>query len=143
MAQERATKVRTRRATSSVETAGSLATTPVTAERSGQKTNGSSKSKGGKGKKGKGKGKGKLNGVEDSNWQEGWSEAGTKQGEKQSEGWRNEEHADGWWKDEQTGSSPSAGWWTANDQTPWEPEGPVGAIEVNSVEPRYIKHDRW
>ena len=37
----------------------------------------------------------------------------------------------------------SAGWWTANDQTPWEPEGPVGAIEVNSVEPRNNKHDRW
>ena len=34
---------------------------------------GSGKSKGGKGKKGKGKGKGKLNSVENSNWQEGWS----------------------------------------------------------------------
>ena len=95
------------------------------------------------GKKGKGKGKGKLNSVENSSWQEGWSEAGTKQGEEQTEGWWNEEHADGWWKDEQTVSSSSARWWTANDQTPWEPEGPVGAIEVNSVEPRYIRHDRW
>ena len=96
---------------------------------------GSGKSKGGKGKKGKGKdkGKGKLNSVENSNWHERWSEAGTKQGEVQAEGWWNEEHTDCWWKDELTGSSSSAGWWTANDQTSWEPEGPVGAIEVNSV----------
>ena len=36
------------------------------------------------------------------------------------------------------------GWWmTANDQTAWEPERPVGGIEINSVEPKYIKHDRW
>ena len=46
-------------------------------------------------------------------------------------------------QDEQTGSSSSARWWTANDKTPWESEGPAGAIKVNSVEPRYIKHDRW
>ena len=84
-----------------------------------------------------------LNSVENSNWQERWSEARTKQGEEQAEGWWNEEHAGGWWKDEQTGSSSSAGWWTANDQTPWEPEGPGGAIEVKSVEQKYIKHDRW
>ena len=32
---------------------------------------------------------------------------------------------------------------TANDQTPWEPEGPVGAFEINGVEQKYIKHDRW
>ena len=31
---------------------------------------------------------------------------------------------------------------TANDQTPWEPEGPVGGFEINSVEPKCIKHDR-
>ena len=45
---------------------------------------GSGKSKGGKGKKGKGKGKGKgkLNSVENSKWQEGWWEAGTKHGDK-------------------------------------------------------------
>ena len=73
-------------------------------------------------------------------------ESGTssrEQSEEHGEGWWNEENADGWWKDEQSGSSASAGWWTANDQTPWEPEGPVGAIEVNSVEQKYIKHGRW
>ena len=32
---------------------------------------------------------------------------------------------------------------TANDQTPWEQEGPVGGVEVNIVESKYIKHDRW
>ena len=84
-----------------------------------------------------------MNSVENINWQEGWLEAGTKQGEEQAEGWWNEKHADGWWKDEQTAPSSSAGWWTANDQTLWEPEGSVGAMEVNSVEPTYIKHDRW
>ena len=91
---------------------------------------GSGKSKGCQGKKGtgKGKGKGKLNSVENGIWQEGW--------------W-NEEDADGWWKDEQAGSGSSAGRWTANDLTSREPEGPVGAIEVNSVEPRCIKHYRW
>ena len=112
---------------------------------------GSGKSKGGKGKVGKGKvkgkGKGKLNSVENSNWQEGWLEAGTshrEQGEEHADGWLNEENVHGWWKDEQTGSSSSSGWWmTVNDQTPWEPEGPVGGFEINSVEPRYIKHDRW
>ena len=86
-----------------------------------------------------------MNSVEDGNWQEGWLDSGTsnrEQSEEHAEGWWNEKHVDGWWKDEQTGSSSSAGWWTANDQTHWEPEGPVGAIEVNSVEPRYIKHDR-
>ena len=47
------------------------------------------------------------------------------------------------WKDEQTGSSSSSGWWmTAKDQAPWEPGGP-GGFEINSVEPKYIKHDRW
>ena len=49
---------------------------------------------------------------------------------KPKDGW-NEEHADSWWKDEQTGSSSSAGWWTANDQTLREPEGPVG-VRVSS-----------
>ena len=32
---------------------------------------------------------------------------------------------------------------TAYDQTPWEPEGPVGGFEINGVEQKYIKHDRW
>ena len=32
---------------------------------------------------------------------------------------------------------------TANGQTPWEPEGPVGGFEINSVEAKYIMHDRW
>ena len=74
-------------------------------------------------------------------------ESGTtnrEQGEEQAEAWWKGEHADGWWKDEQTGSSSSSGWWmTPTDQTLSEPEGPVGAIEINSVEQTYIKHDRW
>ena len=78
---------------------------PVTAERSGQENKG--KSKGGKGKVGKGKvrgkGKGKLNSVENSNWQEGWLEAGA------SNRQQGEEHVDGCWKDEPTGSSSSSG----------------------------------
>ena len=32
---------------------------------------------------------------------------------------------------------------SANDQTAWEPEGPVGGIEMNSIETKYIKQDRW
>ena len=110
---------------------------------------GSGKSKGGKGKskgksKGKGKGKGKLNSVENSYWQEGWLEAETsnrEQSEEHAEGWWNVEHDDGWWKDEQTSSS--AGWWTGNDQSLWEPEGPVGSFEINSVEQKHTKHDQW
>ena len=29
----------------------------------------------------------------------------------------------------------------ANDQTAWEPEGPVGGIEMNSIETKYIEQD--
>ena len=32
---------------------------------------------------------------------------------------------------------------SANDQTAWEPEGPVGGMEMNSIETKYIKQDRW
>ena len=32
---------------------------------------------------------------------------------------------------------------SANDQTAWEPEGPVGGIEMNSIETKYINQDRW
>ena len=32
---------------------------------------------------------------------------------------------------------------TANDQTSWEPEEPVGGFEISNVEPKYNKHDRW
>ena len=32
---------------------------------------------------------------------------------------------------------------SANDQTAWEPEGPVGGTEMNSIETKYIKQDRW
>ena len=110
---------------------------------------GKGKSKRGEGKVGKGKvkgkGKGKLNSVENSNWQERWLETGTshpEQGEEHADGWWNEEHVDGWWKDEQTSSS-SEWWMTANDKTPWEPEKPLGGFEINSVEQKYIKHDRW
>ena len=83
----------------------------------------------GKGKS-KSKGKGKLNNAESSNWQEGWLE-----GEPQSHREQDEVHVDGWWKttDWQTGSS--SGWWmTANDQTPWETEEPIGGFEINSTE---------
>ena len=31
---------------------------------------------------------------------------------------------------------------SANDQTAWEPEGPVGGIEMNSIETKYIKQDQ-
>ena len=55
--------------------------------------------------KSKGKGKDKLNSVENSNWEEGWLEAGTSNREQ------GEEQAEGWWNE--------ARWWTANDQTPW------------------------
>ena len=89
---------------------------------------GGGKSKGGKGGKGKdGKGKCKLNSVESSNWQEGWLEAGTLRPHREQD----EEHVDqGWWK-------------TADEQTAWEPEEPVGGFEISSVEPKYIKRDRW
>ena len=33
-------------------------------------------------------------------------------------------------------------WMSANDQTAWEPEGPVGGIEMNSIETKYIKQDQ-
>ena len=32
---------------------------------------------------------------------------------------------------------------SANDQTAWEPEGPVGGFEMNIIETKYIKQDRW
>ena len=43
--------------------------------------------------------------------------------------------AEGWWKttDDQNGSS-SGQWMSANDQTAWEPAGPVGGVEMNSIE---------
>ena len=54
------------------------------------------------------------------------------------------EQAEGWWKarDDQNGSS-SGQWMSANDQTAWEPEGPVGGIEMNSIETKYIKQDQF
>ena len=85
------------------------------------------------GKKGKSKGKSKLNSVE--NWQEG------AQGDEHADGWTwSGEQAEGWWRttDDQNGSS-SGQWMSANDQTDWEPEGPVGGIEVGSIETKYIK----
>ena len=87
------------------------------------------------GKKGKSKGKSKLNSVE--NWQEG------AQGYEHADGWTwSDEQAEGWWKptDDQNGSS-SGQWMSANDQTAWEPEEPVGEIEVGSIETKYIEQD--
>ena len=31
---------------------------------------------------------------------------------------------------------------SANDQTAWEPEGPVGGIEMNSIETEDIEQDQ-
>ena len=42
--------------------------------------------------------------------------------------------------EDQNGSS-SAQWMNTNDQTAWEPEGPVGGIEMNSIETKYIEQD--
>ena len=67
------------------------------------------------------------------------------QGDEHAEGWTwSGEEAEGWWKatDDQNGSS-SGQWMSANDQTAWEPEGPVGGIEMNNIETKYIKQDRW
>ena len=128
LAQVRATKAKTRRSMSSVGIVAGLDILPARAERVGGGDKGSGKSQG-KGK-GKSKGKGKLNSVEDCNWQEGWLDSGTsnrEQSEEHAGGWWNEEHVDGWWKDEQTGSSSSAGWWTANDQTPF------GTVQLKST----------
>ena len=76
-----------------------------------------------------------MNSVEDSNWQEGWLEDGTshrEQGEEHANGWWNEERLDGWWKDEQQTIRHLG---NQKDQE--------GGFEINSVEPKYIKHDRW
>ena len=32
-------------------------------------------------------------------------------------------------------------WTNAKDQASWEPEGPVGGIEMNSIETKYIEQD--
>ena len=83
--------------------------------------------------KGKSKGKGKLNSIE--NWQE------DAQGDEHADGWTwNDEQAEEWWKaaGDQNGSS-SAQWTNANDQTAWEPERPIGGLEMKSIE---TKHGR-
>ena len=51
------------------------------------------------------------------------------------DGLRMDEQAEEWWKEagDQNGSS-SAQWTNANDQTAWEPEGPIGGLEMNSIE---------
>ena len=85
--------------------------------------------------KGKSKGKGKLNSIE--NWQE------DAQGDEHADGWTwNDEQAEEWWKaaGDQNGSS-SAQWTNANDQTAWEPEGPIGGLEINSIVTKYIEQD--
>ena len=85
--------------------------------------------------RGKSKGKGKLNIIE--NWQE---EA---QGDEHADGWTwNDEQAEEWWKaaGDQNGSS-SVQWTNANDQTAREPEGPIGGLEMNSIETKYIEQD--
>ena len=90
--------------------------------------------------KGKSKGKAKKAPVGSGMGNKGQNQVAS---EEHADEWWTEEHVDGWWKDEETGSSSSSGWWTtANDQTPWEPEGPVGGFEINGVEQKYIKHDR-
>ena len=54
----------------------------------------------------------------------------------------NDEQAEEWWKatDDQNGLG-SVQWTNANNQTFWEPEGPVGGIEMNSIETKYIEQD--
>ena len=39
----------------------------------------------------------------------------------------------------------SSDWWTTTEETPWQPEEPVGGFEVNSLDSssKYIKHDQW
>ena len=140
----------------SAGTVASLATTRRTVDRSGHRTRGGRETKEtARAKKamararerkaratGKSRCKGKLNSVE--NWQEGWSETGA-QGDERAEGWTwSGQQAEGWWKatDDQNGSS-SGQWMSANDQTAWEPKGRVGGIEMNSIETKYIKQDRW
>ena len=71
------------------------------------------------------------------NWQEG------AQGDEHADGWTwNDEQAEEWWKatDDQNGSS-SVQWTNAKNQTAWEPEGPVGGIEMNSIETKYVEQD--
>ena len=85
--------------------------------------------------KGKSKGKCKLNSIE--NWQE------DAKGDEHADGWTwNDEQAEEWWKaaGDQNGSS-SAQWTDANEQTAWEPEGPIGGLEMNSIETKYIEED--
>ena len=89
----------------------------------------------GKSKGGKSKGKGKLNSI--VSWQE------DTQGDEHDHGWTwNEEQVEEWWNaaGDQSGSS-SAQWTNANDQTAWEREGPIGGLEVNSIETKYIERD--
>ena len=105
-----------------------------------KESNGKSKGTKGKGKS-KSKGQGKLNSV--VFLQAGLSETGA-QGDEHAGGWTwSGEQAEGWWKaaDDQNGSS-SGQWMSANDQTAWESEGPVGGIEMNSIETKYIKQDQ-
>ena len=79
--------------------------------------------------KAKGRGRGKLNTAESSNLQEGWSETGA-QGDEHADGWTwSGEHVDGWWM-------------TANDQTPWDIEEPIGGFEINSTERCWSKNPR-
>ena len=85
--------------------------------------------------KGKNKSKGKLNSVQKR--QEG------AQGDEHADGWTwNDEQAEEWWNPtgDQNGSS-SVQWTNANDQTAWEPEGPICGIEMNSIETKYIEQD--
>ena len=116
-----------------VGTVASLATMRKTVYRSGHRNTEWSGKKGES--KGKSKGKGKLNSIE--NWQE------DVQGDEHADRWTwNDEHTEEWWKaaGDQNGSS-SAQWANANVQTAWEPGRPIGGLEMNSIETKYIEQD--
>ena len=54
--------------------------------------------------------------------------------------WRGEQ-AEGWWK--ANGWQSSGQWMSANDETAWEPEEPVGGFEINGTERCDSKSPRW
>ena len=104
---------------------------PVTAERSGQETKGTEIAK-------EVQSQGQRQRQVEQCRKQQWArrirlEAGTSHREQ------GEEHVHGCWKVEQTGSSSSSGWWRhLGNQKDQNVE-----VEVNSVESKYIKHDRW
>ena len=120
---------------------------------------GKSKGKGKKGSSGKGKGSKGQNNTSNvvcwncgksghyekdcrQKWRQGkgWSETGA-QGYEHADGWTwSGEQADGWWK--ATDWQSSGQWMSANDETAWNAEEPVGGFEINSTERCWSKNPR-